>query len=549
MGGQLKVVIAQVNLIVGDIDKNTDIVLAHAKKAIEQHDADIVAFPELTLTGYPPEDLLLRPSLMKRVNKALQRLINAQLDCALVIGHPSREDDRLYNSLSVIMAGRIAACYHKQYLPNYQVFDERRYFRAGKQPCVVLIKDVPVGFTICEDMWEGDPVAQCRNAGAEMLININASPFHVNKLQQRRALLHTRSTENELPIVYVNLVGGQDELVFDGGSMAVDSNGRTCVLAPSFSEGLFPVSMRVVDQKIDQILNQDISPDRSVEAEIYDALVLGMKDYVNKNGFKGVVLGLSGGIDSGLTLAVAVDALGADRVQAVMMPFEYTSQLSKDTAQQQAAGLGVDYQVIPISGIYDAFIQALASEFEGMPVDVSEQNLQARCRGVILMAISNKKGVMVITTGNKSEIAVGYSTLYGDMAGGFDVLKDVAKTMVYKLANYRNKEYSPVSRDVIPQEIIDRPPSAELAPDQVDQDNLPPYDELDEILERYVEKDQSAAEIVAAGFSAQTVKKVLRLVDLNEYKRRQSPIGVRLTQRGFGRDRRYPITNGWPLGE
>lgn len=549
MAGQLKVVIAQVNLIVGDIDKNTDIVLTSARTAIERHQTDIVIFPELTLTGYPPEDLLLRPSLMRRIDKALGKLTSANLDCILVVGHPSRGEGGLHNSLSVIKAGEIVASYHKQSLPNYQVFDERRYFQPGKLPCVVDIKDVPVGFTICEDMWEDAPIALAREAGAKLLININASPYHLNKRQERQQLLQRRSRQNDLPIIYANLVGGQDELVFDGGSMVMDQTGTSRFLAPSFIEGLFPVLINWTEHNVVEIPTQEISAISTLEAENYAALVLGLRDYVNKNGFKGVVLGLSGGIDSALTLAIAVDALGADRVKAVMMPFQYTSQLSKDTAQQQATRLEVDYQIISISAIYDSFMEALADEFEGMAADVSEQNIQARCRGVLLMAISNKTGVMVVTTGNKSEIAVGYSTLYGDMAGGFDVLKDVAKTMVYRLADYRNKEYSADSRDVIPQSVIDRPPTAELAPDQVDQDNLPPYDVLDEILERYVEKDQSAVDIIAAGFDEETVRKVLRLVDLNEYKRRQSPIGVRLTQRGFGRDRRYPITNGWPIGE
>ena len=551
MSQQLKIVMAQVNLLVGAIQANTDRVIQIARDAMEYHQADVVAFPELTLTSYPPEDLLLRPSIKHRVEKALQRIVDARLDIHLVVGYPLREDNKLYNALSVIRNGQLLATYRKQHLPNYQVFDERRYFNAGNQPCVIDIKGIPTGFTICEDMWQDGPTRQAREAGARLMININASPYHLNKVQERQELLEYRTEIGNMPIVYTNLVGGQDELVFDGASMVVDADGECRMLAPGFEEGLFAVKFELTGDTAEplRLPHQLVTDQHSLEHDIYQALVLGVRDYVNKNGFKGVVIGLSGGIDSAVTLAVAVDALGSDRVRAVMMPFEYTAQISLDAAARQAAVLDVDYKVIPIADMYAAFMESLQEEFADLPADVSEQNIQARCRGVLLMAISNKKGLLVLTTGNKSEIAVGYSTLYGDMAGGFDVLKDVPKTMVYRLARYRNEGYGDSVQEIIPQIVIDRPPSAELAPDQVDEDNLPPYEILDQILELYVEHDQSAADIVAKGFDEDVVNRVLRLVDLNEYKRRQSPVGVRLTRRGFGRDRRYPITNGWEIGD
>ncbi len=551
MAGPITVVMAQVNLMVGDIDGNTDIVLQNANRAMQDYGAHIIVFPELTLTGYPPEDLLLRPSLGVRVEKALQRIKAADLGIVIVLGFPCKEEERLFNAAVVIEGSKCLGIYRKQCLPNYQVFDERRYFVAGDRAFVAELAGVRIALTICEDLWEDGPALLAHELGAQLLINLNASPYHMNKLLERREMLRQRSTAAGLPIIYVNLVGGQDELVFDGGSMATDATGNCQMLAPSFVEGLYPVKVELPESANDNcnITRQSVAESDDLEADIYKALVLGVRDYVNKNGFKGVVLGLSGGIDSALTLAIAVDALGKERVQAVMMPFEYTSELSLDAAGQQSAALGVDYQIISIATLYAAFMDALSGEFTGTAVDVSEQNIQARCRGVLLMAISNKKGLLVLTTGNKSEIAVGYSTLYGDMAGGFDVLKDVAKTLVYRLAVYRNQRYGLEAQEVIPQQVIDRPPSAELAPAQIDQDSLPAYDQLDQILEFYVEQDFSADAIIARGFDAGTVKKVLRLVDLNEYKRRQSPIGVRLTQRGFGRDRRYPVTSAWPLGE
>jgi len=549
MAQDLNLVMAQLNLLVGDIEGNTKRVISSAQQAISDFNADLVAFPELTLTGYPPEDLLLRPSLQLRIEKALDRLFAANLDCYLVVGYPLQKDEGLFNALSIIKGDTCVATYLKQCLPNYQVFDEHRYFVQGSDPCVVDILGTRCAFTICEDLWEAAPINQASEANAQLVININASPFHLNKLQERKILLAERSKQGKFPIVYVNMVGGQDELVFDGGSMAVDQNGECNFLAPNYVEGLYPVKVSMAESGQCKIEKQAIAEPLSLEASVYESLVLGVRDYVNKNGFKGVVLGLSGGIDSALTLAIAVDALGHDRVQAVMMPFEYTSQLSLDVAALQANKLGVNYQVIEIHGIYKEFLSALEEEFAGMPEDVSEQNIQARARGVLLMAISNKKGSLVLTTGNKSEIAVGYSTLYGDMAGGFDALKDVSKTLVYRLAEYRNNEYKQASEEIIPRKVIDRPPSAELAPGQVDQDSLPDYAVLDQILELYVEQDCSAEAIIDKGFDENEVRRVLRLVDLNEYKRRQSPIGVRLTEKGFGRDRRYAITNAWPIGD
>ncbi len=551
MPKQLKIVMAQVNLLVGDIQANTTKVIEGALEAKRHYGADIIVYPELTLTGYPPEDLLLRPSLQLRIDKALQRIKDAELDIHVVIGFPLFEDGTLFNALALIKGGELLHIYRKQHLPNYQVFDERRYFTPGVEVVVAEIEGVRVALTICEDMWSEGPTAQAAQAKAELLININASPFHREKMSERLALLRTRARTVKCPIIYTNLVGGQDELVFDGSSMAVAANGECRVRAPSFQEGFFPVSLVQNSQGAMEIeeLPQQLEPVDGVEESLYKALVLGVKDYAHKNGFKGVVLGLSGGVDSALTLAVAVDALGHDAVKAVMMPFDYTSQLSLDLAQSQATRLAVEYSVIPISASFASFEAALESEFSGYQTDVTEQNIQARCRGVILMAISNKTGRLVLTTGNKSEIAVGYCTLYGDMAGGFDVLKDVSKTMVYRLCAYRNSLETPEAGPVIPVEVIEREPSAELAPDQIDQDNLPPYDVLDAILELYIEKDASAAHIIAQGYLEETVRRVLRLVDINEYKRRQSPVGVRLTQRGFGRDRRYPITSGWELGE
>ncbi len=544
----LNIAMAQVNPVVGDIPGNTALVINTIEEILAQHAPDIVVFPELVITAYPPEDLLLRASLDIRVEDALNTIKAKNFDTHLVIGYPGREQGHLYNMLCVIFRGKVIARYRKQCLPNYQVFDEKRYFAAGTAPCVIDIKGVPVGFSICEDLWEPGSMSQAESAGAKVMININGSPFHADKMNDRLSALHARQEEAALPIIYVNQVGGQDELVFDGCSMAVDGDGTIKAQAPACEESVAMLKVEY-DGVSATIEEGELSEIEENEALIYKVLTLGLHDYVVKNGFSGVVLGLSGGIDSALTLAIAVDALGKDKVHAVMMPFKYTSSMSIEDAEQQAGNFGVNYQVIPIENVYEGFMASLAQEFSGTTVDLTEQNLQARCRGVMLMAISNKRGYMVLTTGNKSEMAVGYSTLYGDMAGGFDVLKDVPKMLVYALSRFRNNLVSDRSEEMIPWRVIERPPSAELAPDQVDEDNLPPYAILDQILELYIEGDQSAHAIIDKGFDHDTVMRVLRLVDLNEYKRRQAPVGVRISKKGFGRDRRYPITSGWKLGE
>jgi NAD+ synthase (glutamine-hydrolysing) len=538
---KLRVVMAQLDFLVGDIPGNTDLIIQATREAEERHQADIVLFPELCLTGYPPEDLLLRPSLDLRVQEALERLKQANLSPAMIIGAPLRAAGLLYNAAVVIEAGEIQGRYFKRCPPNYQVFDEKRYFAEGSQTLVVDIKGVPVGITVCEDLWKDGPLEDAAAAGAQLVLNLNASPYDIDKQARRKALLERKATENRVSIVYVNLVGGQDELVFDGGSMVYDHSGTLKVEIPQFSSGLFPVDF--LCEHHCQPVSQPLPPEPSLEANVYNALVTGVRDYVNKNGFKSVVLGLSGGIDSAVTLAVAADALGKERVRAVMMPFRYTSSASLEDAEAQARAMGVQYDVFSIEPMYDTFMATLAKPFEGTRPDTTEENLQARLRGVLLMSLSNKFGSLVLTTGNKSEMAVGYSTLYGDMAGGFDVLKDVPKTLVFRLAWYRNSV-----APVIPERVITRPPSAELAPDQKDEDSLPGYDILDQILHFYVERDYSAEAIVAEGFDRADVERVVRLVDINEYKRRQAPIGVRITERGFGKDRRYPITNGWKLG-
>jgi NAD+ synthase (glutamine-hydrolysing) len=537
------IVFAQVDALVGDIPGNAQKIIAWSRKARESGRSDLVVFPELMLTGYPPEDLLLRPSLQRRVEAALKAIEEALPDIDLIIGLPWREDGRLYNCAAYIHGGRICQLYKKRCLPNYQVFDEKRYFHEGSKPCVFKWQGITIGLTVCEDIWDDTPARETALAGADILININASPFHVNKQAQRVRLVQDRALAHNLPVVYVNLVGGQDELVFDGGSFAVNANGEVCLAASQFEEDLYRISTGELLHDPVPFNIPEVESATSDET-LYRALVIAVRDYVNKNRFKSVILGLSGGIDSALTLAIACDALGPERVRAVMMPFRYTSQMSLDDASAEALALGATYDVIPIESIYESFMGELAPMFEGLPKDTTEENIQARIRGVLLMSLSNKTGALVLTTGNKSEMAVGYATLYGDMAGGFDVLKDIYKTRVFKLARYRNS----VS-DCIPERVITRPPSAELAPDQKDEDSLPPYAILDQILELYIEQDFSADAIVARGFDKDIVYRFVRLVDINEYKRRQAPVGPRLTPRGFGRDRRYPITSGWKVGE
>ncbi|WP_394178728.1 NAD+ synthase [Marinomonas posidonica] len=543
----LRIAMAQLDMLVGDISKNTQSVIDAALKARDQEQADVVVFPELTLTGYPPEDLLLRPSLEPRIESALAKIQAEVTGIHLVLGYPRRIDGELFNCAGVIYQGQMLVEYAKQKLPNFLVFDDKRYFSEGRDAGLVDIKGVKVGLSICEDIWHPEPIAQAKAAGAELILNLNASPYHIEKMGERETLLHKRATETTLPIVYVNYMGAQDELVYEGGSFVVNAKGEKIMQAPWFESGLYCADFIVNDGQSHKVepVSAIIAPALSEEASVYQAMVLGLRDYIEKNRFKGIVLGLSGGIDSALSLAVAVDAIGADRVQAVMMPYTYTSSISLEDAEEEANLLGVKYSVLPIESMVSAFNDVLAPEFEGYDKDTTEENLQARTRGVTLMAISNKKGYMVLTTGNKSEMAVGYATLYGDMVGGYSVLKDVFKTLVFKLCRYRN-----TLGYVIPERVITRPPSAELAPDQKDEDSLPSYDILDQILHMYIEQDMSAEAILATHqFDRETVYRVLRLVDVNEYKRRQAPTGVRITARGFGRDRRYPITNGWHIGE
>jgi len=539
MTASVRIVLAQLNLQVGDIRGNLQRLIDAANHARDDQQADVILFPELALCGYPPEDLLLRSNMQQRIEQALNELAERVPDIHVVVGYPWQQDGRSFNRAAVLAGGRIVATYDKQKLPNYKVFDEKRYFAEGSEPCVVDIKGVPVALSICEDIWHPEPMRTAREAGARLMLCINASPFHMGKQIEREDTLRARCAEGGMPVLYVNQVGGQDELVFDGGSLAMAANGDVALRAPAFAEGLHVVDVTLEGQSV-TLQQGHLEPLPELEASIYEALVVGVRDYVTKNGFKSVLLGLSGGLDSSLTMAVAVDALGADRVEAVMMPYHYTSEISIHDAAEQATNQGVTYRVLPIAPMVQAFMDTLAPVFAGTAADTTEENLQARCRAVLLMALSNKSGALVLTTSNKSEVAVGYSTLYGDMAGGFDVLKDVPKTMAYRLAEYRN-----TLGPVIPQRVIDRPPSAELAPGQKDEDSLPPYPVLDEMLRLYIEHDQSAREIIDAGFDEALVTRVLGMVDRNEYKRRQAPIGPRVTQRGFGRDRRMPITARW----
>lgn len=536
----LRIALAQADFLVGDIPGNVERILELSRCARDAQGADVVVFPELSLVGYPPEDLLLRPSLEGRIAAALARLVEVG-GIHIVLGYPARRAGHLRNLAGVWRDGECLAEYAKQELPNYQVFDERRYFTPGNEPVVVEVKGHRLGLTVCEDIWHAGPALAAKAAGATLVLNLNASPFHQGKQAERMAVVAERVRETGLPVLYLNTVGAQDELVFDGGSFAMGADGEVHAELPRFREVLETLAFSASG-----FAPAPRAAALPPEAEVYEALVLGVRDYVEKSGFRGTVLGLSGGIDSALTLAIAVDAIGAERVQAVMMPYHYTAAMSLEDAEAEARTLGVTYSVLPIAPMVEAFSATLAPEFEGLARDKTEENLQARSRGVLLMAISNKKGLLVLTTGNKSEMAVGYATLYGDMAGGLDVLKDVPKTLVFRLAEYRNA-LSP-DHPPIPQRVIDRPPSAELAPDQKDEDSLPPYPVLDAILKRYVEDDESAEAIIAAGFDAGTVMRVVRMVDGNEYKRRQAAIGLRITRRGFGKDRRYPIVNGWKAG-
>lgn len=527
----MKIAIAQMNCMLGDIAGNTQQIMHYAAQA-RQQGASLLLTPELSLCGYPPEDLLLRDDFLRACHDGLHHLAKALADITVIVGHPHRVGLRCYNAASVLQAGKVLATYHKHALPNYAVFDEKRYFSSGDKPLVFTHQGVNLGVLICADVWESQPAIKALEAGAQVLLALNASPFHMEKQSTRVLQLQQRVEETGLPIVYANMVGGQDELVFDGGSMVMNAQAEITQELPAFVACLHMIDFEhAIPQKA------AVAAPLSIEASVYQALKLGLADYVNKNGFPGVVLGMSGGIDSALTLAVAVDALGADKVHAVMMPSEFTANISIEDAREMANTLGVHYSEIAIQDLFAQYQQALAAQFAGLPFDATEENLQARIRGMLLMAISNKFGSIVVTTGNKSEMAVGYCTLYGDMAGGFALLKDVPKTLVYRLCNYRNQ-----LSNAIPQRIITRPPSAELRANQLDQDSLPPYEILDAIIEAYVEQDLSRTEIIGLGYTAHDVNRVIRMIDRNEYKRRQSPVGVRITHRSFGKDRRYPIT-------
>jgi len=533
----LKIALAQTNFLVGNIDANVNNIIKVANHARDELGADMIVFPELNVTGYPAEDLLLRADFIVAANNAVYQLADRIAGIAVVIGFPELDGGKLYNSAIVLHQGVKLAGYRKQALPNYGVFDEQRYFVAGNQPGVFEFNGTFIGLTICEDVWHGGIIDANKQAGAELLLTLNASPFNAGKIHQREAIICGQVKAAQIPLVYVNQVGGQDELIFDGASFVTDASGEIVFRAAEFEEEVSVVEFvdnKPVKSTCAPLYNEIISE--------YKALVLGIKDYVRKNGFQGAILGLSGGIDSALVLALAVDALGHDKVEAVLMPSRYTQDMSIEDAILQADALGVRHHTIPIEPAVNAFTGMLSEVFSGdsQTRDVTAENIQARCRGVILMAMSNKQGKLLLTTGNKSEMSVGYATLYGDMAGGFAPIKDVPKLLVYQLACYRNS-LSPV----IPERVITRPPSAELAPDQVDEDSLPPYSVLDPILERYVELDQSAEQIIAAGFRREDVERAITLVDRNEYKRRQSPPGIRITSRAFGRDRRYPITSGY----
>jgi NAD+ synthase (glutamine-hydrolysing) len=540
MSESLRIALAQLNLLVGDVQGNAARVISTARRAREELLADLVLFPELTLSGYPPEDLLFHRGFRRKTEEGLTLLRGELTDAAVMVGFPEYARAGIYNSAALISRGDLVAIHRKAELPNYKVFDEKRYFQPGAQPTVADCQGFRVGLLVCEDIWQAEAAQLARSAGAELLAVINASPYEIHKQREREDIARSRARDVGLPIAYVNLVGGQDELVFDGNSFVMDAQGQVAMRAPPFEEGTYLVNFardargRVVPQP------GNVAPELADEASVYGALTLGVRDYVRKHGFPGVVMGLSGGIDSALTLAIAVDALGKDHVQAVMMPSRYTSSMSVEDAKEQAEMLSVKYSVLSIEGMFECTLAALKGEFASRPADATEENIQSRCRMLLLMGISNKTGRMLLTTGNKSEMAVGYATLYGDMAGGFAPIKDCSKLLVYRLAKYRNS----LGR-VIPQRVIEREPSAELRPGQKDSDSLPPYEVLDSILEAFIEEDLSVDEIEARGFDRATVGKVLDLVKRNEYKRRQAPPGVRVSRRAFGRDWRYPITSGY----
>jgi NAD+ synthase (glutamine-hydrolysing) len=538
---QLRIIIAQLNFLVGDVFGNAQKMIKQIAKARDELKGDAIVFPELALTGYSPEDLLLRPGMDKRIKAALDLLAQASQGIDVIVGHPDHTPVGRYNAASVLRDGKIITTYHKRYLPNIEVFDEKRYFIPGDEIKLIHIKGVCFALTICEDIWQPQTTLQAKFAGAQGIIVLNASPYHMEKVNLRRKIVIPQAQHGGIPIIYVNLVGGQDELVFDGGSFVVNATGEVVLQAPFFTESVLASEFILEGQAL-QAQPAVLSALPSIEQSIYEALVLGLRDYIDKNNFKTVILGLSGGVDSALTAAIAVDALGAHRVHAVLMPSRYTRSMSREDAISQCERLNITYQEIPIESVFNAFIHLLAEPFKDKPTDTTEENLQARCRGIILMALSNKFGHIVLATGNKSEMAVGYSTLYGDMVGGFCVLKDIWKTMVYRLAHYRNHIQA-----VIPERVLTRAPSAELAADQLDQDTLPDYEVLDQILSYYIEKDEDKENIIARGFDPKDVERVIAMVNRNEYKRRQAPLGICITTRAFGRDRRYPITSGYEI--
>lgn len=557
----ISIALIQDRFQVGAVVANADKIIALSHQAYQQG-AELVVFPELALVGYPPEDLLHRPGFLQQCQAQCQRIVQELPECTVIFGLPVMLDEQstveniganefanvlLHNAAVCVQQNKIVTTYHKRCLPNYSVFDEVRYFIAGSESVTVTVKGVCIGLCICEDVWQRDIVADNVRAGVNLLLVLNASPFHVGKFSERVAVLQQRVAETDLPVLYVNMVGGQDELVFDGESLAVNKQQKLVMSAPAFAATKILIEYADGDISAKELKAKDVPYDSypisstlSNDAMIYNALVMGVRDFVQQNGFSGVVIGLSGGVDSALTLAIAVDALGAENVHAIMMPSRYTADMSQQDAQAQAKKQGVEFDVVAIESVFESFLSTLAPVFNGAEVDVTEENLQARSRGVLLMAVSNKTGRMVLTTGNKSEMAVGYATLYGDMCGGFAPLKDVCKMRVYQLCHYRN-----AIEAIIPQRVLTRPPSAELREDQVDQDSLPDYEVLDSILELSVEGDVPVDDIVAQGFDRETVLKVFAMVQRNEYKRRQSAPGIRITRRAFGRDRRYPITSGY----
>ena len=534
---RISVGVIQANPIVGDIQGNLNLAISAIEDIATKETPDIFLLTEMFITGYPPEDLILRDDLLDQSYEAIQKLTEIKPESFIVIGYPKKEGESIYNCAGVLRNHSIITEYKKQELPNYEVFDEKRYFVSGSSPGIFEVNGFRVALSVCEDIWHEKVVKQAQENSANLMLNINASPFHLRKIEDRKRLISGHAAKYELAIIYANQVGGQDELVFDGTSMAMDGNGKQVLQLDKFKSDSRIISFVEND---DVLIAEDemIIPEDNELEEVYQALVIGAKDYIEKNKFPGVIIGSSGGIDSALTAVIAADAIGPNKVRTYMMPFKFTSDMSLEDAQKLAENLGLQHSVIPIGDIYDSFNKSLEKEFKGKEKDITEENLQSRCRGVILMALSNKSGDLVLTTGNKSETAVGYSTLYGDTAGGFGVLKDVPKTMVYELSRYRNT----ISK-VIPERIIERPPTAELAPDQKDTDSLPDYDILDKIIELYVEQDKSKEEIESLGVGNDVIERVLRLIDTSEYKRRQAPLGVKITSRGFGKDRRYPITN------